>query len=93
MSLEFSVLDTECKVINMHLKQQSLQMRLRDFGNILAAHEESINEDTIIFFAGGFNFNLDVSKTIASARSWRDFDEWNILKRTKKYPEPRDYIN
>ena len=49
--------------------------------------------DTIIFFAGGFNFNLDVSKTIASARSWRDFDEWNILKRTKKYPEPRDYIN
>ena len=86
-------MDARFKIINLHIKENSHPKRLRDLSLIFSAHEESMEEDTAIFMAGGFNFNLDLTTPLPDALTWREYDEWNRLKKTRKYPQTREQVD
>ena len=57
VSLNFKVQDSSFRVINMHLKSNSLANRLRDLSKILDAHQMALQDQgTSVFLVGAFNF-------------------------------------
>ena len=57
VSLNFKVKDTNFRIINMHLKNDSFANRLRDLSKILEVHRMALEDrGTNIFLVGAFNF-------------------------------------
>ena len=58
VSINFKVYDSNFRMINMHLKSDTLANRFRDLSKILQEHRMAIEDKGCnIFLVGAFNFN------------------------------------